>query len=1786
MKKIIVCMALLTLVVTGCTTTGKKHMEDGTVVYTGPRDEKLEKEYTLRGRVRDADDRDGVAGATVELKNAQMGVGYYLEKTDSSGEFTIENFIPQVRYVIEVVADGYVTCKTTEKVEPGKKTIYLKKEGILSGRVRGGDGNAIPGVQVKLQNISSRHGQAGRPFIQETDETGNYRFTKLPAGRYMATFQKPGYITETARIKYIKDGETFRLPMVMFEPASIRGKVTIKGLDAPAINVDVQAKGRVTYSASTFHDGSYVLEDLKPGNYKLRIYHRGFHTMETASFRVEEGEQKKNFDYQVTPKDPSLSVYSYRYTFVPGNKLSFNLRTFRLEEVKVRVYQVPLNTFLKGHVDPDRVDPAKEKFKVFTRWSEPVHNFKPYEWRYQSLEIKDQLPTGGYCIEVEGAGKMVSRKFFTVTSVGVVAKRSQYSMCTYVTHLAENKPIDGASVVVFDSTPEKKKYRYSQNPYKPPKRIEDLPVKILKKGKTDSNGLFSYRMKSRRHYTVLVIGNDGSYALCSTGSPSAFDREQSKYFIYTDRPVYRAGDTVFYKVVGKERKDRFVPLKGQKLFYKILNRDFNSTVEEGELTLDQWGTWHGKMDMPANSRLGEYDIRVGTKKDNLYGAGRFYMEQYRKPEFKIEITPSKPYFTNGDTVEFKVESKYFFGAPLKGGLVKYRFYETRMRDSDTTYWWEEDYPSRESYNKIRLEGEKYLNDEGVAVLRFDSGNYPYDRKITLEATVVDKTNVSITSSNSVKVGRGAYYIKINPAQNFYADNEKKKIEIQTLTHTGEPLRAGVDLKLYRYVWKPWQRVYVHDKRPLFAKKITTDRKGRATIELPKKFSHYGEFDLVAESVDKFNNQITANRIIWIYSRQGGEIKSKLKNLELSVDKTSLKEPGEITCLVKSRFADSYVCLTLEGRDVYHSKVIRMKGNVTAVPVKVEKEYAPNFYLTATMQRKRALYTSRVDIELPVAETGLSISMKNDKKVYRPGEKATVNITVTDRKGNPLSADLSLAAVDESIYMIRPDHTPKMQNFFYTKISNWVLTSYSYPISVLAGAAKEGKVKIREKFRDTAFWKGTIRTDKNGKASVTFELPDNLTVWRLTARGHDRSGRVGEERSEFQVTQDLIARIGKPRFAVEGDTMGIIGIVNSNTERGLEEVTTSMKINGKKAEPDKKMKISLPAFGSAREYYTTTIPEEKRKLDLEYTAIADKSARDGLRLSVPVERRGVAYKLYGTGDMASNRKITIQPLKDSTDFDFVPESVTISINPSPVIQMLRATEFLMEYPYGCIEQTVNRFLPALAVYRLAERQGYGRLLPERSRKELYARVSAGVSRLQQLQNDDGSWGWWYGDRGNAFVTGYVMSGFTLARRYDYAIDKNTLEKGVSAIERMLKYRQVSHDAMAYLVYVYALYGKWDDKAYQYCLDKLNMNSYQLAYLVRGLSKIDGIKDIKNERKTELREDMNRLLGKLKEKQQLDGRGIYWPSAGSQQWGWPGGRTEITAHVLAALVDAGDKTPLVSRMVRSLTRRGKGNAWNSTKETATVIFALSDYIDSIGATPRTKGDVNFTLDGKRVADFSYDLDTDMDMKDLTRTVALEGGRTVPAFTVEAAGDAGKDLSYEVIVNGTLKFRDAGVMSLFKSEKRSIGALSNGIQIDRSFAYVTRVKDIHHNEYLVPQDIADRKELKIGDELLVKVRFVASDHFEYLVLEDYLPAGFEVVNKNAYDGYQPYVKAERWDNRMVFFFNGLQKGRYYEIAYIIRAELPGTFSVKPSRMECMYEPTIQGWAPPGSIDIEKKE
>jgi uncharacterized protein YfaS (alpha-2-macroglobulin family) len=209
----------------------------------------------------------------------------------------------------------------------------------------------------------------------------------------------------------------------------------------------------------------------------------------------------------------------------------------------------------------------------------------------------------------------------------------------------------------------------------------------------------------------------------------------------------------------------------------------------------------------------------------------------------------------------------------------------------------------------------------------------------------------------------------------------------------------------------------------------------------------------------------------------------------------------------------------------------------------------------------------------------------------------------------------------------------------------------------------------------------------------------------------------------------------------------------------------------------------------------------------------------------------------------------------------------------------------------------------------------------------------------------------------------------------------------------------------------------------------------------------------------------------------------------------------------------------------------------------------------------------------------------IEELTRKIEIKKEKIQKQYVVLASGKAGADVSFDLTLKGNLSFKEKGLLSFLTSPERSLRSLENGIGLVRRFYTVTRVRDVNNNEYIVPQDLSGKNRIRIGDEILVKVKFRAQDNFEYLILEDYLPSGFEVINKNPYGEYQPYVHLERWDNRMVYFFTKLKKDEIYEVAYILRAELPGDFMVKPARMECMYEPSIQGWSAPARFTVEKK-
>ncbi len=1764
---------LLLFAAVSCAGTDIKVRKDGTRVYGGGSE--LSSSETITGRVVDSVTGRGISGAAVEIKNANMGVGYYKALSGSDGVFEITGFIKSIKYVMAVQAESYVDYNSEGIITPGHIKISLAPEAVIEGAVTDSSGKPVKGAEVRLNRGYGAY-SSSKPEFYITNDDGSYRFGRLPSGAYSLSFAKAGHITETASLDSVKAGEKTKLPMKLYRPSAISGKVMIGGLNIPAPGIRVTARGREYHSAQTFDDGTYIIEDLKPGRYELYMTHQGFTCDKKIDINLTEGVEIKDSNFTAEPRNPEAHLHSYRYTFAPGNKLEFSLRTIRLETVNVTVYSVPPASIAGGDNFSYGAGDDARGFKKVASWEEPIERFKPYDWMYSTLSIKEALPTGGYCIDIRGAGRLYQRRFFTVTSIGIVTKRTPGGVFVYATDLVESKPLEKASVLVFDPGSKRKKTTNPEN-------IEDLPYRVLRRSVTDSSGTCAFTLGSAERLSVLAVSPDGSYAICNTGSASAFEKEKNKYMIYTERPVYRSGDTVHFKVVGKQAAGLFVPMKPAPVYFKIVNTGNGRTVLEGQGTLDEWGAWSSTVRLEADWGLGAYVIQAGPAEKNLYASGRFYAEQYRKPEFKVEASPVKEFFINGDDIEFRVDAKYFFGAPVKDSVMRYRFYETRLKDSETTYWWEEDDSGSSGYSRLRLDGQKYLNENGMASLKLEAGNYPYDREVRVEVTVTDSSNVSITSSASVRVGRGEYYIKVDPEANFFEAGAGKKIAFKTLNQAGQPVRADLKVEMYPYIWKPYQRVYVHDSRPVFSGKITTDSKGSADINITKDFSRYGEYDIIVSGFDKRGNRITASRVVWVYHPHGGRVDSRFKNLEMELSTNELKTDGDITCLLKTRYPDAHVLLTAEGKDIYWSKVVRMKGNVMPVVIHARQDWAPNFYVSAILQQKRALFTASSEVSIPVEGTELEVTAEPDRESYLPGETVKINVRTLSGEGMPVSSDISIGVVDEAIYSIRSDFTPHMRDFFYSKISNWVLTTYSYPVNVLAGAGKDGKIKVREKFEDTAYWNPRVRTGKDGRAAVSFKLPDNLTTWRITARGHDKSGRMGETKRKFKCTQDLIARIGSPRFMVEGDSASCLGLVNSNTSAGMTQIGTDMRLAGSKLKPAKEVRMSLPPFGAARELFRFEVPSGPKAVDMQYTADAGSGVSDAVKITIPVERRGSLYKIQGTGVIGAS-ELKLESVRDISGFDFVPETLKISVSPTPLIKLVESSGYLIRYPYGCVEQTVNSFMPVMRLHSFLKKTNLLHLADEADVAKVKEKTAAGLRRITTIQNSDGSWGWWSGDRGNAFLTGFVLESLYAASREGHSVNIVTLKDGLQAAGRMLSDLDPKRiDERAYLLYAVSLYGKWDDKAYASLSKSVSKNPYGASMLLSALSSRVGGKGINNKNgdAAELKDDYRRLVKELISLVKKDGSGIYWEAVGGQRYGWPGGKTEITARAMRALVSAGERE-LPAGAMSTLMAESREGRWSSTRETSLVIYSACEYLEKAGVSAGRPFIAQFKLNGRDAASISYDPAVRSAASALTAVVDLTDKINPQKLTVVAQGKGAEGIAYEAVVSGTLYFKKGLMQSLSGGEKGALDSLSNGISLVRTFESLTRVKDISSREYLVPSPSEGAAD--VGEEILVKLRFTAQDDFEYLMLEDFLPSGFEVADTDAFGAGE--FRAERWDNRVIYFLHSLKKGEVYEIGYTIRAELPGIYMARPARMECMYEPSVQGWSKPALIEVREKD
>jgi hypothetical protein len=704
--------------------------------------------------------------------------------------------------------------------------------------------------------------------------------------------------------------------------------------------------------------------------------------------------------------------------------------------------------------------------------------------------------------------------------------------------------------------------------------------------------------------------------------------------------------------------------------------------------------------------------------------------------------------------------------------------------------------------------------------------------------------------------------------------------------------------------------------------------------------------------------------------------------------------------------------------------------------------------------------------------------------------------------------------------------------------------------------------VRRDFADSAFWSAKVRTDATGKATATFKLPDSLTNWRVQVTAVSAKMHVGTGHAVIKSRRAISIWPMLPRTFTEGDTVRVFGTVHNLTD--VEQtIRVHLKAENGQVMDEPERTVKVAPKGNVPVYWTFKAGT-KGFTDLLMSATCAAGSDASLK-KLPVTPAGVleratASGLVGKGDL----KVTLP-----ADFDAGRATVTVTVAPTLAADLADTLPYLVEYPYGCVEQTMSRFLPAIRVAAILRQYGLSTI------KELEAKlpkvVEAGQKRLIELQQPDGGWAWNGNGGTHEMMTPYALFGLIAAEEAGYPCpNPHTIANGLHMLQRYLSQMGEAWDTMKepdkarpsivndalFCLWVYAskadpseLIPWW--KRIENTVGLPVMSDYGHALALELAVKRDK------------RDLAKKLAAELRKRAKKSGDLVYWTTAGFSRWG--DNTTEVTAMVMKALVAYNANDPLIPGVLAYFHTTKRGDRWDSTKDTACVLYALCDYLAAVRAGPAAAGVVKINVNG--TDDGSVQLDSP-----LSKVVKLTG-KTVKAgenvFKITGSDTSGNALA-RVVVTYT------------RGRDTDIPARDTGVKVERTVS--VRGADGKWTE------LKSGATVPFGSYVKVRVTATPADDLDvrYTLLESPKPAGGETVpaddprfRAGANTGY-----VLREDREAMTCFHYEHASGAFGAEYVVLTEFAGEFRVPPARVELMYKPTVGGHSDSFVLKVEEKK
>ena len=750
--------------------------------------------------------------------------------------------------------------------------------------------------------------------------------------------------------------------------------------------------------------------------------------------------------------------------------------------------------------------------------------------------------------------------------------------------------------------------------------------------------------------------------------------------------------------------------------------------------------------------------------------------------------------------------------------------------------------------------------------------------------------------------------------------------------------------------------------------------------------------------------------------------------------------------------------------------------------------------------------------------------------------------------------------------------------------------------------------IRTNFADTAYWAAAITTAADGTAVVEFPLPESLTTWKVKTWSMGTETKVGQGESEIITTKDLLVRLQAPRFFVEKDEVVLSANVHSKLKT-KKTVQVVLEFDGSVLQPMSAtamtQTIELAAGGEHRVDWRVKVAHEGQAV-IRMKALTNEDS-DAAQMSFPAYVHGMLKTEAVAGAIRPNQEKAQVVLRVPAERKPDLSRLEVRFSPTLAGALVDALPYLSDYPYGCTEQTVNRFLPTVITQKIlinlgldlkairdkhtnlnAQEIGDAR---ERGKRwkgyehnavfdpaEVNKMAGAGLQRLVDMQLTDGGWGWFsgYGESSSPHTTALVVHGLQLAVQNDLKLPDDMLKRGVAwltkyqgkqvtLLENGLRdvkpYKRNADDLDAMVFMVLSDAEVRNAKMLEFLdRDRTRLSVYGKAMFGMGLERIGEKAKLAN-----VLQNISQYVVQDEENQtaylKLPNEG-YW-------WWWYGSEIETDAFYLKLLARTDPKGELAPRLVKYLlNNRKNGTYWNSTRDTAYCIEALAEFLKASGE-DRPEMSVSIALDGKirkEVKITSADLFS-FDNAFILEGNALEAGEHTVSFLKQGKGPLYFNAYLtnftleDPILHAGLEIKvNRQVYRLIKENKSVDTAGGRGQSVSQRVERYRRER------------LAEGAILKSGELVEVELEIDSKNDYEYLLFEDYKAAGFEPAEvQSGYNGNELGAYVEFRDDRVAFFVRTLARGKH-SVSYRLRAEIPGRFRALPARAQAMYAPELR--------------